>query len=412
MGKQLIELIKRELFAVIAVGMVMILLFGQAMASTPSIPEEVVVDVLDSSVDIDNQMSTQSVQQTMVDISGPAGGQKIFRGQTLIQFGIAIKGYSREKQEIWKSTTGVKNHGTYLQINNSNEVKILGVNNGTFNVWVKGLGKATINNTTFTFKTIRTINKPITINDQTITIKFEAGSQMYYISTLPLENASSEDLEISIPNTIATLPNHSTIILNPNTSTTFSPLVIITDINNKQMLITPGLLTWSSNNKSIASVDANGLVKVYKPGLVTVTVQVVNTNLIASTSMVIRPAMEAPLIDISVNPAVSTSSEDSNTETTDQLTNTTISNKTSALTEFVANLFNLKPSEAAKSDTSALTPSQTESAVISPFADNSTILTSSPGLITMVAVDFQKGFEFMATLVQRTISYLTSLINR
>lgn len=413
-GKQLLELTKRELFAIIAVGMVLILLFGKAMASTLEDGGAILGDT-----DIESELVAQTVQQTMADVSSPAGGQLLMSNSPTIQFGTMVKGYDRKDKEEWTSTIGVKNMGSYLKIAGSNTVIISGVNNGTYNVWVMGFGNLIINNVPFTFKTIRTINKSITITDQTLTINFADGvSQIRYISTLPLDKESSEDMETLTPGSLAVLPNSSTVILNPSATITFRPLVIIISTTNRQMSPTPNQLIWSSNNTSVATVDTNGLVTAHTPGLVTITVQVANTNLVASTSISVRAMIQAPVIDITAKTqAVTPTEEKATTPVISEQPADTISNPVSMVTNFVTSLLNLKPSEAAKSnlvtEPPTITinlPTQTESDTLVPSTDTTSIQTTFTSLIAKVTTTIQKGIDYVTTLSSQTFSLFASWI--
>ncbi|MFH0912095.1 MAG: Ig-like domain-containing protein [Patescibacteria group bacterium] len=394
-GKQLIELAKRELLAIIAVGVVLAFLFSRSMAATLS-PAEQIADATSDSI---------FTTQTITDVSSPAGGQALFYGQSMILFGIDIKGYDdygRADFEQWKSTTGVKNLGTYLQINEANQVVISGVNAGTFKVWVKGLGSMTMNGTAFTFKTLRTLSKTITISaNGTLTIKFNARSQIYSIATLPLEEESAEELDTAIPESLALLPNHSTIMLT-NTLTAFRPLAIVVDTDGRQIPITPGLLIWSSNNNSIASVDQSGLVTAHQPGLVTINVQVKNTALTASTSLVVRRSTEPPLVDITPLAPVTDQSATVPTETnTFEDIAILPATQTGIISGFFSDLLNLKPSSATEPDNTSVTES--------PAAYTAT---STPGLWTILVDGINQGLTYLSTWLNQTIDNIASYLIR
>ena len=400
LGRQFINLIEQELLAIIAVGVVLAFLFSRASAA--GLPEEFAVEG-------ENVQIAGTNTQTVTDVSPPAG-EALFHGQPTINFGSNIKGINRADFESWQKETGNKNLGDYLQVTENNEVKILGIANGTHRIYVKALGQLTINGIGFTFKTIRTLVKTIQVTNETITIKFTAGAQIYTISTLQLEKETTEEETPMIPASIAILPYHSTIVLNKYIPATFRPLVIVLDQDSRQINITSGLLKWTSSDSAIAAVDNNGLVIPKSPGAVTVTVQVNGTELVAATSVLIRAAEEVPIIDITPRiQSTVTNTASNNTSTKETANKNTISS-------FFSDLLNLKPSSASKTigsqantSTSTQVAPTTNSQSQSPQTN---IIKTAVSLISGLATSVQKGITAATTFVQQKVGQLvTQLIH-
>ena len=395
LGKQFINLIEQELLAIIAVGVVLAFLFSRSLAA--GLPEEIALPD-------GTKLQTAQTTQTITDISLPAG-EVLFHGQPTINFGPDIKGINRIDFESWQKETGTKNFGDYLQLTENNEVKILGVSNGSHRIYVKALGQLTINGIGFTFKTIRTLVKTISVTNETITIKFTAGAQIYTISTLQLEKEIEETEPTAVPASIAILPYHSTVALNNYTPATFRPLVIVLDQDGRQIPIRGGLIKWTSSDSSFATVDSNGLVIPKMSGSVTVTVQVNGTELIASTSVLIRAAEEVPLIDITPLAQSATSGTEGASATVtekNQANNTIIS--------FFSDLLNLKPSSATSLNSKTATPSDSIAIITTPAPSPAS--PANPGLLSRIISSVQKGVTAAATFVQQKVGQLvTQLIH-
>jgi len=395
LGKQFIILIEQELLAIISVGIVLAFLFSRASAA--GLPEESLIE--------EEPLQTATVStQTVTDVSPPAG-EALFHGQPTINFGPDIKGINRADFESWERETGNKNLGNYLQITENNEVKIIGVANGTHNIYVKALGTLTINGIGFTFKTIRTLVKTIQVTDGTITIKFTAGARIYNISTLQLEKETAEEEIPAVPTSIAILPYHSTVVLNKYIPATFRPLVIVLDPDGRQINITSGLLKWTSSDPAIATVDNNGLVLPKTPGAVTITVQVNGTELVASTSLLIRAAEEVPIIDITPRTqSATTSTESSSAGTGETITNT------NTISGFFSDLLNLKPSSASNTIGSQADTSPQVVPTASPQTQTplTSIIKTAASLINGLAASVQKGATTAFVFVQQQISQLVS----
>lgn len=224
-------------------------------------------------------------------------GDALWDDEATIYFGSTIKGYNREGIETWTTETGVQNRGGYLQIIRDNQVTIAGVNNGNSTLWVTGKGTMTINGTAFAFRTLSTLHKVVGITNGTMTIKFKAGAQIYTISTLSPDTDIPAADETITPAKVLMIPSRSTITLNKGTAM-FRPIVILTDQAGKQITNTAGLLTWTVDNENIATISNNGVVTATKPGNVTITVAVANTNLTASIYLTVKSAELSPLIDV------------------------------------------------------------------------------------------------------------------
>ncbi|MFA5967558.1 MAG: Ig-like domain-containing protein [Patescibacteria group bacterium] len=393
LGKQFINLIEQELLAIISVGVVLAFLFSQSMAA--GLPEEIAL------AEGSELQATEATVQTITDVS-PSAGEVLFHGQPTIDFGSDIKGITRTDFEIWPKETGIKNFGNYLQILEKNEVTILGVSNGSHNIYVKAFGTLNINGVGFTFKTIRTLVKTIQVTNGSILIKFTAGAQIYTISTLQLEKETAENEPPAVPASIAVLPFHSTLVLNKYTPATFRPLVIVLDQDGKQISTTSGSLKWTTSDSNVATVDTNGLVIPKLPGSVTITVQVNGTELIAATSVLIRAAEEVPIIDITTprTQSAAPTTEATNTTTTEE-------NQTNTIAGFFTELFNLKPSSAANLNPATTTQTAPAASITAPAAASPTA-SADPGLLSKLITSVQNGMTTAALFIQQTLGQLVA----
>ncbi|MBU1092151.1 Ig-like domain-containing protein [Patescibacteria group bacterium] len=225
-------------------------------------------------------------------------GDVIIENLSILEFGSAIKGHNRDGVETWANEAEVRNQGNYLQIDQNNQVVIQQITNGNHNVWVKGKGVMTINGVPFNFRTLKVLNKVVGVTEGQFIIDFKAGAQIYSISTLSPNTDIPAATQASIPTKIVMLPSQATITLNSRGFANFKPVVILTDQVGKQIAGTANMLTWSSSNPAIATVDVNGFVTATKLGEVTIATNVTGTELNATTHLTVKSVELSPIIDI------------------------------------------------------------------------------------------------------------------
>jgi len=226
-------------------------------------------------------------------------GDVIVENLSTLQFGTAIKGHNREGVETWTNEVDVRNQGNYLQINRDSQVVIEQITDGNHNVWVKGNGVMTINGIPFNFRTLKVLNKVVGVEEGTFVIDFKAGAQIYSISTLSPDTDIPVTTETAaIPTKITMLPSQGTVTLNSRGVANFKPVVILTDQTGKQITNTANMLVWSSSDPDIATVDVSGFITATKVGAVTVVANVIGTELTASVNLTVKSIELSPIIDI------------------------------------------------------------------------------------------------------------------
>ena len=311
--KQLLDLMKHEIFAVLAVAtlcLVAVFIYNYQVTHpqfnrgiTPSTGGE------DNSTNgmwlpqwINSGLSwTNSAGLAMnapILLASTKLGDVIIEDLSTLEFGTAIKGHNRDGVETWDNETSIRNQGSYLQIDQDNKVVIQQITNGNHNVWVEGQGVMTINGIPFNFRTLKVLNKVVGVNDGSITINFKAGARIYSISTLSPDTDIPAITDIHIPTKIFMLPSQTTITLNSRGFANFKPIVILTDQTGKQISNISNLLEWSTNNPEIATVDINGFVTATQTGETTIVANVIGTKLHASVNLIVKSIELSPIIDI------------------------------------------------------------------------------------------------------------------
>lgn len=225
-------------------------------------------------------------------------GNVIIEDYSTLEFGPVIKGYTRDGVEAWDNETSIRNQGNYLQIDQDNKVVIQQITNGNHNVWVEGKGVMTINGIPFNFRTLKVLNKVVGVTNGSLTISFKAGAQIHSISTLSPNTDIPAITEVHIPTKIIMLPSQTTITLNSRGFANFKPIVILTDQTGKQISNIINLLTWGTSNPEIATVDASGFVTATKLGEVNITANVIGTELNATVHLIVKSTELSPIIDI------------------------------------------------------------------------------------------------------------------
>jgi len=311
--KKLLDLMKHEIFAVLAVAILcLVVVFIYNYQTThpqldrPSTGGEdgsttglLLPNWINSGLDWDfsNPKSGLAFNSPIL-IASTKLGDVIIEDLSTLEFGTAIKGHNRDEIETWSNEVEVRNQGTYLQINRNNKVVIQQITNGNHNVWVKGKGVMNINGVPFNFRTLTILNKVVSVTDGTFTIDFKANSQIHFISTLNPNTDIPATTQASVPTKIIMLPSQTTITLNNRGFANFKPVVILTDQAGKQITNIANILEWSSSNPEIAAVDINGFVTATKVGEVTIVANVIGTELNATTNLTVKSVELSPIIDI------------------------------------------------------------------------------------------------------------------
>ena len=314
-AKPILDLLRQEIFAVLAVAVVcLIIVVSYTFKTGPGAlfsPRSTNPSTGGNSSGIGSWLPGWSGSGIATNLSPSAWlsenplqattalGDTLFNDDATIYFGPAIKGYDREGVETWTIDTGVQNRGGYLLITRDTQVTIAGITNGNHTLWVTGKGAMTINGTAFTFKTLSTLRKVVGVINETMVIKFQAGAQIFAISTLsPDTDIPAEAEAASLPAKILMIPNKSTVTLNNKGVAMLKPIVIITDPDGKQITNTAGLLNWTSSNAEVATVSNAGIVTAAKTGTATITANITNTDLSASIYLTVKAMELSPLIDV------------------------------------------------------------------------------------------------------------------
>ena len=249
-------------------------------------------------------------------------GDILFNNQPTIKFGSMIKGHNRESVETWQNESKVQNLGTYLQVLQDNQVTIVGVNNGNYTLWVTGRGTITLNGVTFVIRTLDTLKKVVPITNNTLVVKLTANTQIYTISTLSSDTDIPTTVEIAAtPTKIVMMPGISTVALGLTGTAFLRPLVILMDQAGKQIVNTAGLLSWSSGDESIATVNQSGIVTARQIGTTTITALVTGGKLSATITLTVKKMELSPLIDVTPKTAELNTATVSEEKTTNPIIN-------------------------------------------------------------------------------------------
>lgn len=286
--QQLVDLIERELIAVIAVAVVLAFIFSQSLATAPGDEYEDIVVRSSEGV---------SVQQDAV------AGLALINGSPTINFGQDITG-KNSTLENWTIASGI-NFGDRLYLADVTQVTISNINPGTYNLYVTGGGGTTIvNGTPFAFGPNQTtLSGTVSTSNGTLIVKFPAGATIWKISTVgpgladgTTSGGSGTSISIvQTPSILSVVPGSSKLSL----GAVLTPLVVVQDQYGKVMPTPP--TTWTTSDPEVATVDASGTVTaVGTAGGATITVTVVGTNLKASLSIEVPsgPAEAPPVIDV------------------------------------------------------------------------------------------------------------------
>lgn len=335
--KQTLDLLKQEIFAVVVVAVFclgLVIWFNSTQTNANENTSRQVATINTSSGGvvanwwnyIASYMPSNEEPTIAGEIFTSTLGNPLLGYNPTILFGPTIKGLNRTGIESWKTVSGVKNHGTHLEMLEDNQVLLEGLHNNQFELWIKGVGQMTINGIGLNIWTINTIKRTINITDGTLNIQFTENAKIYSISTLGPEGDIPVLPELfQTPSQISIFPSISTINLQPHTPTIFKPVVIITDIAGKQIPNISGLISWDSSNNSIASVGSTGLVTVNTIGTVTITATLVGTEISGTAVLTIQSSKLSPLVDLTPEePPIATASVVNNEPTKRWKVNTSL----------------------------------------------------------------------------------------
>jgi len=354
--RQVLDLLKQEIIAVLAVAVLcLVVVFfyslhssesGQITATVPNSSKSSsdnaslltgwIADAVEA--DLAATLSSVAVLADEQINTNSNLGVALLDDDPTIYFGKTIKGYNRAGIETWQSEAGIRNYGNNLQVLRDNQVTISEVTNGNHTLWIKGRGTITINGNSLVFKTLGTIQKVISITNNTMTIKLKTGAQIYTISTLSSDTdipAVSED--VAIPARVLMFPNQSTVTLGTRGTATFKPIVIAMDANGQQISGISNILSWSSSQSAVANVSTTGAVTATKTGSTIITASVKGTSLSASVSLTVRSAELSPLVDLTPKTGVTTAATPP--VTVSPTAPSTSQTKTNSVIDFILSLF-------------------------------------------------------------------------
>ncbi len=267
LAKQCLNLLERELLAVMAVAVVLVFVFSQSQAAP-----------------IDQQANTYITTSAIESLSSnEAQGISIFNGKSKINFGYDIKGVN-SSMETWTNPRSIANFGTSLMATAPTQVTINGITNGIWRLYITAIGTLTINDTIYQIGSYQTTKGGwVTVANNNLTIKFDTNSQLWEINTTGLDKTSYLDVINSIlftqtPATLNLIPFQYKMHI----GSYFSPIPLIQDQNKKIISRSNVSLEWTSTNPNVASVNQNGIVTAIQSGTTIIGAQISGTNLLSS----------------------------------------------------------------------------------------------------------------------------------
>lgn len=297
--KQLFQLVEKELLAVIAVAIVLSLVFSQSFASTPMTPS--------------SEISSNEMVYIQTTNENPFGNSPT------LKFGQEIKGINNTR-ETWTDAKAAANFGNSILATTPTQVTVSQINNGTWTLYLSGLGDITINGTKYLLGKNKTIGAgTVTVSNNLLVIKFEANAQLWEITTIgSLQTTVTQPSQT--PSILSLVPAKREMKI----GTILTPVPLLQDQSGN--IISKPIIEWTSSDTSVATVSNIGTITAINSGTATISARVSGTNLIASISINIlgTKTQEAPpVFEINVDPK-------------SQEINDMISNLVKEATEFVA----------------------------------------------------------------------------
>lgn len=269
--KQLLELAKRELVAIIAVTVVLTFVFAQAKAENQN---------------LDN--NTQVYPIIDLNIQNLNSAKILFNGQSYISFGSQIQGINNIAEE-WTDLSQVANFGNSIFVANPTQLTITGINNGIWNLYVTGMGQVFLNGTEYYFgKYKSTKGKQVTVWDNILSVHFETNSQIWKINSSNPNKYSYIDILEKIsayyqsPIDLHLIPNQYSLRIGQ----AFSPVAFVQDQIGKS--INNVSINWKSNNSNIATVNRYGRITAINSGNTIIEATLSGTNLKSFISVIVK----------------------------------------------------------------------------------------------------------------------------
>lgn len=275
--RQLIDLVKKELLAIIAVGAVLAFLFSQSIATTTY-----------------NTNIPEVSSSKMVFIQN--AGSYLYNNSPTILFGQTIKGVNNST-ETWTNAKATANFGDSIIATVPTQVTIPQVTSGTWTLYLTGTGDISVNGTKYHLgKDKTTAAGTVVISNGTLIVGFGANAQLWEITSTIVQASISST---QTPTILSVIP--ASRELKPGTVLT--PVPLVQDQTGNVM--PKPLIEWSSDNHQVATVGSNGAITAIGPGIATIKASIPGTNLSATISINVpqaQPKEMPPIFEINVEP--------------------------------------------------------------------------------------------------------------
>lgn len=273
--KQLVDLLKKELLAIIAVGAVLAFLFSQSTATTTTnIPE------------------VSSNKMVFIQTAG----SYLYNNSPTIRFGQDIKGVNNSK-ETWTDANAAANFGDSIMATTPTQVTISQVTSGTWTLYLTGTGGITVNGTQYNLGNDKTTAiGTVVVSNGTLVVRFGANAQLWEITSTTTQASMSST---QTPTILSIIPASRELKI----GTVLTPVPLLQDQTGN--IMSKPLIEWSSDNNQVATVGNNGAITAISPGIATIKARVFGTNLSATISINVpqaQPKEMPPIFEINVEP--------------------------------------------------------------------------------------------------------------